>query len=128
MASYFPNSRGSSHFFGFSPWPFSSVSLLVIVRSNMLAFIGRILFLHAFVFYVLWEHYRDIFVGSILNSYLRHHSNDIIFQVVIEVGKHLGYDTLHCYLFLFICFLPDLLQYDANSCQVSLCFIYLCAP
>ena len=77
----------------------------------MLAFIGRILFLHAFVFYALWEHYKDIFLGSILNSYLRHHSNDIIVQAVIEVGKHFGYDTLH---YLFLCLSVSCLIYSSR--------------
>ena len=39
-------------------------------------------------------------MGTLYRYLFGFHSNDIIFQAVIEVGKHLGYDTLPCYLFL----------------------------
>lgn len=117
---------GNHVIFVFSPWPFSSVPLLVIVRSNVLAFLAHILFLRSFVFYVLLEHYTDTFVGSILNSYLRHHSNDIILQTVIEVGKYLGYDTLHLLsYFIFVC---CLIYSSRMQTLVGLCYIYLCVP
>lgn len=117
---------GDHVIFVFSPWPFCSVPLLVIVRSNVLAFFAHILFLQSFVFYVLLEHYTDIFVGSILNSYLRHHSNDIILQTVIEVGKHLGYDTLHLlFYFIFVC---CLIYSSRMQTLVGLCYIYLLCP